>query len=131
MTKYDTLNAKLSNSQLSKLKLRIKNDTEVTLNLSSILIGNSNHETNLPHKLLLTAAHVSRIYKAFTNGSLANRNVFKKTPVPKMVQLGGSLTNELLLGLFSRARKIEPFISITDSYEKERNNTDTKDINSR
>ena len=49
MTKYDTLNAKLSNSQLSKLKLGIKNDTEVTLNLSSILIGNSNHETNLPH----------------------------------------------------------------------------------
>ena len=104
MNKYDTLNAKLSNSQLNKLKLGIKNDTEVTLNLSSILIGNYNDETNFPHKLLITPAHLSRIYKAFTNSSLGNRNVFKKAPLSKMVQLGGSATDELLLGLFSRAK---------------------------
>ena len=35
MTQYDTLNLKLSNSQLNKLKLGIKNGTEVTLNLST------------------------------------------------------------------------------------------------
>ena len=34
MTQYNTLNVKLSNSQLKKLKLKIKNDTQVTLNLS-------------------------------------------------------------------------------------------------
>ena len=39
MTKYNTLNVKLSNSQLHKLKPEIKNGTEVTLNLSSNLIG--------------------------------------------------------------------------------------------
>ena len=33
MTKYDTLNIKLSNSQLIKLKSRMKSCTEVTLNL--------------------------------------------------------------------------------------------------
>ena len=35
MTQYNTLNVKLSNSQLNKLKSGIKNGTEVTLNLSS------------------------------------------------------------------------------------------------
>ena len=52
MTKYNTLNVKLSNSQLNKLKSGIKNDTEVALNLSAHLIANSNDEINFPHKLL-------------------------------------------------------------------------------
>ena len=50
MTQYNTLNVKLSNSQPNKLKSAIKNETEVTLNLSSNLIGISNDETNFPHK---------------------------------------------------------------------------------
>ena len=63
MTQYNTLNVKLSNSQLNKLKPAIKNGTEVTLNLSSNLIGTSNDETNFPHKLLLTDTQVSKIRK--------------------------------------------------------------------
>ena len=43
MTQYNTLNVKLSNSQLNKLKSGIKNGTEVTLNLSSNLIRNPNN----------------------------------------------------------------------------------------
>ena len=39
--------------QLNELKPRIKNGTEATLNLSSNVIGNSNDETNFPHRLLL------------------------------------------------------------------------------
>ena len=60
MTKYNTLNKKLSNSQLNKLKSEIKNDTEVTLNIKTLKvnisskIGNSRDESNFPHKLLLT-----------------------------------------------------------------------------
>ena len=38
MTQYNTLKIKLSNSQLSKLKSGIKNDTEVTLKRSSMLL---------------------------------------------------------------------------------------------
>ena len=34
--------------------------------------GNSNDETNFPHKLLLTDTQVSEIHEAFTNGSSAN-----------------------------------------------------------
>ena len=49
MTQYNTLNVKLSNSQLNKLKYAIKNRTGLTFNLSSNLIRNSNDETNFPH----------------------------------------------------------------------------------
>ena len=42
MIQYNTLNVKLSNSQLNKMKSPIQNGTEVTLNLSSNIIGDSN-----------------------------------------------------------------------------------------
>ena len=43
MTQYNNkLNVQLSNSQRNKLKSGITNDTEVTLNLSSNVIGDSN-----------------------------------------------------------------------------------------
>ena len=54
MTQYETLNIELSCSQLNKLKSGIENGTEVTLILSSNVVGSSNDETNFPHKLLLT-----------------------------------------------------------------------------
>ena len=69
MTQYNTLNVKLSNSQLIKLKSAIKNGTNLTLNLSSNLIGSSNDETNFPHKLLLTNTQVSKIRNFSANAS--------------------------------------------------------------
>ena len=51
MTQYNSLNVKLSNSQLNKLKSAIKDETEVVLRLSSNMIGDN--ETNFPHELLL------------------------------------------------------------------------------
>ena len=65
MTQYNSLNVKLSNSQLNKLKSAIKNETEVVLRLSSNAIGDN--ETNFPHKLLLTNRQVTNLRKAFTN----------------------------------------------------------------
>ena len=59
------------------MKFAIKNWTEVTLNLSSNIIGDSNGENNFPHKLLLTNAQVSRLCKAFANNSSANINYQK------------------------------------------------------
>ena len=58
MTQYKTLKIKLFNSQLNKLKSAIRNGTEVTLNLSSNMIGSSNDETNFPHNLLSTNTQV-------------------------------------------------------------------------
>ena len=49
MTQYDNLNLKLSNSQLNKLKLGIKNGTEVTFKISSNVVGCFNDESNFPH----------------------------------------------------------------------------------
>ena len=46
MTQCNSLNVKLSNSQLNKLKSAIKNKTDVVLRLSSNMIGNSDYETN-------------------------------------------------------------------------------------
>ena len=50
MNQYNTSNVKLSNSQLNKLKSTIKNGTEVTWNLSSNIVGDSNDEIDFPHK---------------------------------------------------------------------------------
>ena len=54
MTQYNSLNVKLSNSQLNKFKSAIKNETEVVLRLSSNMIYRGDNETNFPQKLLLT-----------------------------------------------------------------------------
>ena len=54
MTQYNSVNVKLSNSQLNELKSGTKDDTEVNLNYSSNIIGDSNDDVNFPHKLLLT-----------------------------------------------------------------------------
>ena len=70
MTPYNTLNVKLSNLQLNKLKSGIK--TQVTLKLSSNVVVDSNDETNYPQKLLLTITQVWRLCKAFANSSSAN-----------------------------------------------------------
>ena len=68
MTKYETLNVKLSNSLLNKLKLGIKNGTEVALNLvSNDSEANSDSEANFLHKLLLTYTQILRLHKAFLN----------------------------------------------------------------
>ena len=54
MVQCNTLNVKLSYSQLSKFQSRIKNGTEVTLKISSNIVGNSNDEKNFSHNFLLT-----------------------------------------------------------------------------
>ena len=86
MTQHNTSNVKLSNLQLNKLKSTLKNDTQVTLNLSSNVVGDSNDEINFPHKLLLNNTQVSKICKALANDSSSNIK-FSKPQLSKMVQL--------------------------------------------
>ena len=54
MIQYNSLNEKISNSQLNKFKSAIKNETEAVLRLSPNMIGDSNDEANFLHELLLT-----------------------------------------------------------------------------
>ena len=90
MTQYNSLNVKLSNSQLSKLKSAIKNKTYVVLRLSSNMIGNSDDNTNFPHELLLTNRQVTNLRKAFANHTSADIKL-SKTQLSKIIQSGGFL----------------------------------------
>ena len=90
MTQYNSLNVKFSNSQLNKLKSTIKNETEVTLKLSSNVVGDSNDENKFPHKFLLTNTQVLKTRKAFANGSSANTKL-SKTHLLKIGESGGFL----------------------------------------
>ena len=90
MTQYSSLNVKLSNSQLSKLKSSIKNETDVVLRISSNMVGNSNDNTNFPHELLLTNRQVENIRKAFAKNTSTDIKL-SKTQLSKMIQSGGFL----------------------------------------
>ena len=94
MTQYNSLNVKLSNLQLNKLKSSIKNETDVVVRISSNMVNNSNDNTNFPHELLLTNRQVANIRKAFTKNTSTNIKL-SKTQLSKMIQSGGSLGNLL------------------------------------
>ena len=87
MTEYNSLNVKLSNLQLNKLKSAIKNETDAILRLSSNMIGNSDDEANFPHKLLLTNRNVINICKAFANHTSTNIKL-SKAQLIKMQKFG-------------------------------------------
>ena len=88
MTQYNSLNVKLSNSQLNKSKSAIRNENEVILRLSFNMIGDN--EINFPHKLLLTSRQVSNLHKAFANHLSADIKL-SKSQLSKMIQSGGFL----------------------------------------
>ena len=94
MTQCKTLNVKLSNLQLKKLKSGIKKRTEVTLKSSSNVVGDSNDENNFPHKILLTNTKVSKLRKAFANNSPANLKL-QETHLHKIGQSGVFLGRRL------------------------------------
>ena len=98
MTQYNSVNVKLSNSQLNKLKSAIKNENDVVIRLSPSMIGDSNDKGNFPHELLLTDRQVSSIRKVFSNNSLVDIK-FSKTQLSKMIHSGeflGKLLGPLL-----------------------------------
>ena len=96
MTQYNSLNVKLSNSQLNKLKSSIKNETDVVLRISSNMVSNSNDNTNFPHEFLLTNRQVANVRKAFANHSSTDIKL-SKTQLSKMIQSGflGKLLGKL------------------------------------
>ena len=65
------------------------------------MVGNSNDNTNFPHKLLLTNRQVENIRKAFAN-DLSTDIKLSKTQVSKMIQSGGFLGR--LLGPLLKTR---------------------------
>ena len=76
------------------------------------MIGNSDDETNFPHKLLLTKRQVANLRKAFAN-YLSTDMKISKTQLSKMLQSGGfpgRLLGPLLkTGLPLTKNVIQPF----------------------
>ena len=89
-TQYNSLNVKLSNSQLNKLKSSIKNEIDVVLRISSNMVGNSNDNTNSRHELLLTNRQVANIRKAFAKNTSVDIKL-SRTQLSIMIQSGGFL----------------------------------------
>ena len=90
MTQYNSLNIKLSNSQLNKLSSPTGDETEVVLRLSSNIIGDSDDKINFPHVLLLTNRQLANLRKAFAN-NLSTDIKLSKTQISKLTQSGGFL----------------------------------------
>ena len=63
------------NLQDNKLKSGTKNGAEVTLKISSNVVGDSNNENNFPHKLLLTNKQFSDLCKDFADNSSTNMSL--------------------------------------------------------
>ena len=63
MAEYNTVNAKLSNSQLNKLKTAVKNNEGTTLRISARMFNSD----NLPHELLLTTRQTTKLRNAIEN----------------------------------------------------------------
>ena len=66
----------------------MENGTEVTLKIHSNVVGDSNDENSIPHKLLLTETQFSELCKAFAYGSSANIKL-SKTQLHKIGQSDG------------------------------------------
>ena len=100
------------------------------LNLSSNLIGNSNIETNFPYKLLLTNTQLSKICKAFANGSSASIKL-SKFHMNKIVHLRGFLFGlHDMLGPPILPSMNSILNTISSPYEKKTKNADHIKINS-
>ena len=96
MTKYNSLNVKVSNSQLLKLKSAIKNDAEVVLKLSSNMVRNYD-AINFPYKLLLTTRQVANLCKTFANNSTTGIKLSKISVIYDDKILGSGKRNTTTL----------------------------------
>ena len=89
---YNKVNAKLSQSQINKLKHAAQNKTGVTLRISNNMLGKD--ENNFPHELMLTNTQVAKLRKQ----KAANIKL-SKAQMSKMAQSGGFLSTLLKFGM--------------------------------
>ena len=86
MVEHNTVNAKLSDSQLNKLKRAAKNKQETTLRMNAKMFS----ANNLPHELLLTTRQATRLRNAIEN-NISTDIKLSKAEISKMIQSGGFL----------------------------------------
>ena len=84
MIEYSKVNAKLSDTQLKKLKTAVKDKIATTLRISlKIFYGN-----DLPHELLLTTRQNTKLRNTFNNNMSTDLKL-SIAQISKMIQSGG------------------------------------------
>ena len=86
MVEYNTVNVKLSNSQLNKLNSAVKNKKGITLRMNDRMFNGN----NLPHELLLTTRQTTKLRNT-TESNVSTDIKLSKTQISKIIQSGGFL----------------------------------------
>ena len=86
MVEYNTVTAKLSNSQLNKLKSAVKNKQGTTLRMNAKMFNGN----NLCHELLLTTRQTTKLRNAIEN-NMSTDIKLSKVKISKIIQSGGFL----------------------------------------
>ena len=86
MVQYSNVNAKLTDTQLKKLKTAVKNKTGTTLRMNlKMLDGN-----DVPYELLLTTRQKTKLRNALSN-NISTDLKLSKAQILKIIQSGGFL----------------------------------------
>ena len=86
MVEYSTVNIKLSDTQLKRLKDTVKDNTGATLRVNLRMINGN----KLPHELLMTERQKTKLKNAFNNNMSTDINLCK-AQITKIIQSGGFL----------------------------------------
>ena len=86
MVEFNAINAKLSNSQLNKLKNAVRNRQETTLRMNARIFNGN----NLPHELLLTTRQTTELRNSIEN-NMSTEIKLSKAQISKTIQSGGFL----------------------------------------
>ena len=86
MVEYNTVNSKLPNSQLNKLKSAVKNKQGTTLRINPRMFS----ANNLPHELLLTTRQTTKLRNGIENNMSADVKL-SKAQISKIIQSRGFL----------------------------------------
>ena len=81
MVEYNTVNAKLLNSQLNKLKTAVKNKQGTTLRVNARMFNGN----NLPHELFLTTRQTTKLINAIKN-NMSTHIKLSKAQIFKIIQ---------------------------------------------
>ena len=81
MVEYREVNVKLTDTQLRKLKIAVKNKTGTTLRMSLTFLDRN----DLPHELLLTTRQKRKLRNAFNN-NMSNDLKLSIAQISKIIQ---------------------------------------------
>ena len=84
MNEYSTLNVKLTDTQLKKLKTDVKSKTGITLRMSLKMIDRNNQR----HELFVTTRQKTNLRNAFNNSLSADLKL-TKAQISEIIQSGG------------------------------------------